>query len=491
MANLNLPTAQGGLNLKDSLDMMNERDCIQMDNIIPDVGVDRVRKGFIEISTDSTDILMSFNENGNEQVLTAITDTIFKLNTSTGVRTSLGTGFTTSNWLYTSFTDASGAIHTIMGNGVDIAQKYDGTTLANVGFTIPSGVILNKPLSFKNRMYFVDEGTMDLYYGGVQSISGTLTKFSVAGFFKLGGSIQAIANWTQDAGEGVDDLLVILSSEGEILLYRGISPESSDWSLRGVFRISKPIGTRCLTKLGGDLLIITQQGYFPLSSILNKDRANGVSISDKINPIVEGKDFEKKWSIHWYSKEGWILINAPSKVESYSYEQHILNYKTGAWCRFIGMDAESWLVINDNIYFCNSSGVFEANTGFKDNMLPITYYKQQAYNRFGTDSPKQVLRIKTRYATVGEFEFNKKINIDFKTGREQGAKITSTGKEAIWDEAIWDESFWTDEYLINSFKSGVSSRVGTYVSIGIFGRTNEELSFNSLGILLKVGNGDI
>ncbi len=488
---INLPTSNGGLNLRDSLDAMAINDCIQMDNLIPDVGVDRVRKGFTEISTDATDSLIGYNVVGSETVLTARTGTVYSLNVSTGTRTSLKTGLANSDWVYTSFTDGAGLVNVVMCNDADISQIYNGSTLANIGFTIPAGIVLSSPLSFKNRLYFVDNGTTDIYYGGVQATSGTLTKFSVGSFLKKGGTIKTIQNWTQDAGEGVDDLLVIISSEGEVLLYRGLSPVDSSWSLRGTFQISRPVGKRCATKMGGDLIIITEQGYFPLSQVLNQDRANRVAVSDKINPIMKDKDFnDSNWSINWFSKEGWVFVNSPSSTQ-YFHEQHVLNFKTGAWCRFIGMDALSWLVLGDKLYFCNSNGVFEANSGTTDNGSHITYYKQQAYSKFDTDNLKQIMRIKPRYGVVGGITFNKKINIDFKDGKVRTASSSQTGNQAVWDEAIWDESFWTDEYKIKSFKSSVSSRVGTFISLGIFGNTKEELTFNSLEVLLKVGNGDI
>ena len=155
------------------------------------------------------------------------------------------------------------------------------------------------------------------------------------------------------------------------------------------------------------------------------------------------------------------------------------------------MDALDWLVFGDRLFYCNTNGIYEANFGYTDNGSNITFYKQQAYNTFGTPNPKQLLRIKLRYGKIGQFEFNKRINVDFKDGTVRGAKVAQTGNQAVWDEAIWDEDFWTDEYAISSFKSAVSATVGSYISVGIFGNVKEETTFNSLGLLLKVGNGDI
>ena len=488
MPSTNLPSSSGGLNLRDSLDIMDARDCIQMDNIIPDNGSDKVRPGYVSLSTQASNTLIPY---GNSGLLSADGGIVHRIDTVTGVSTELKNTLLSDDWVHTSFTDGAGNIYTFIANGVDVAQRYNGSTLTDVGFTIPVGVKLDSPLSFKNRLYFVDEGTFNIYYGGVQSISGALTKFSVSSFFKRGGSIVALANWTQDAGFGMDDLFAIFSSEGEVLVYTGLSPADSNWSLRGLFQISSPIGKRCVERMGGDLLITTQQGYFPLSEVLSQDRANKVSVSDKINPVVLGKDFTKRWCIHWYSKAGWVIINAPSSTTGYQYEQHVMNIRTGSWCRFVGMDALDWAVVGDQLFFCNQSGIFEANKGTKDNGGYVTYYKQMAYNKFDSDMPKQALRIKPRYNTNNNIDFYKRVNVDFKQGSLTRVQTSVTGNVSLWDEAIWDVSFWSSENQINSFKASIYSTVGTYLSIGIWGQTSEELEFYSMGLLLKAGNGDI
>lgn len=497
-----IPTAQKGLNLKDKLDQMGIEYSFQMDNIIPEETADRVRKGSEKISDKATEILIGFNVVPNEAVIGANSDSIYEIDLGTGDTTDLNTGFTSSDWIQSYFTDGAGSGNVFICNGEDTPQRiFNDGTLQSVdfGFTVPTGAgsgldlqDLNYPLNFKNRMYFVEKDTANLYYGDVQAIAGELTQFSLDGFIRDGGSISAIANWTQDAGQGIDNILAIFTTEGEVLIYQGTSPEASDWQLRGNFRISRPIGRRFLSNLGGDLIVLTEQGYLPLSVVLNQDRANRVVISDKINPIVKGKDFTKNWSVHWFSKEGWILVNAPSSASQYKYEQHIYNTQTGGWCRFVGMDSLNWLAQQDRLFYCSSTGVYEANVGTTDNGKAITYINQRAYSKLNGERVKQPIRVKPRYESEGGLlESNIRYGIDFSLGIKQPLLSTGAGVSSFWDESIWDVNFWSDENIVEQFKATTFSNAGYYISLGVFGETSTDLEFYSTELLYRRGNGDI
>ena len=491
MTTVNLPSSSLGLNISDPLDNMPQDYAIQMDNLIPDNDGDRVRKGFVKVKNTGYKVLTSVNRDGTKLVLAATDSKIDVYDISdfdAVVQTK--TGFSSNNWVGVPFTDGSGGLHTIIANGVDTPQDYT-TSLADVGYTIPTGVLLDRPLAFKNRMYFIG-GDFDLYYSGLQSISGSLTKFSMGSYFRQGGKILTIANWTQDAGDGVNDLLVIVSTEGEVLIYSGTSPDSADWQMVGVFRIPRPIGKRCLTMLGADLICITEKGYLPLSSVLSDLRANRTTINRSIDGIVGDRNRNKNWDIFFYSKAGLLIVNAPSTVSGYAYEQHVLNFNTNAWCRFLGMDADSWCVCGDRIFFCNSNGIFEANKGYTDNGKSITFQVQKAYSQFGSPFKKQLMRIVPRYNSAGNPELYKRINVDFNEGKKSFIQLQrQSGYSSYWDEAIWDDAFWSEEFSAYYSRASVSSRTGNYISIGYYGRTKEELILYSTGLIIKNGQGHI
>lgn len=483
---LNLKSSQGGLNLRDSLDSMPERDCLQMDNLIPDVGTDKVRKGWEEVSTQMGEDLYSYNVVSNQKLLVLDRGSIYDLNVLTGVRTVLKSGLAKRVTQSALFTDAAGLVHMFIANGSNPVQDYNGTVIADAGYTGASN--LRSPLSFKNRMYFVEDNKFSIWYSEPKAIAGALTEFPVDNFFTRGGEISSINQWTQDGGEGMDDQFVIVSTEGEVLVYSGLSPADSSWSLKGRYNISKPLGLKSTLEQGGDVIVLTQQGVFPLSQVLSQDRANTVPVSDKINEALKDANVGDNWNIHFYSKEGWYIVNKPSGTQ-YKNEQLILNFKTLAWCRFLGYDALNWAILGDNLYFCNSRGVGKANTGFTDNGTDITYYKQQAYSQLGQVGIKQIQQVKPRFGTVGSLEINRRIGVDFKIGDAGTTKSTPTGVQTLWDEAIWDVDFWSDEFKIQSFKTTSFAPAGDFISIGFFGEVDEETSFSSTEAQVSVGNG--
>ena len=490
--NINLGASIGGLNLADPLDNMNPNYAIQMDNIIPDPTGDKVRSGHIKLVSGVFTKIIPVPIAGAEKIITAKDDTLYVYDPSDWTTNpTTKDEFTSDEWTSCSFVDGSGTQHIFLANGVDTPQDYTTANgLSDTGFTT-TGLTLDSPLSFKNAMYFVG-GDFDIYYGGTQAISGELKKFSVGSFFKKGGKILTIQNWTQDAGQGINDIFVIISTEGEVMLYAGSNPDEDDWHTLGVFNIPRPIGKNCCEMVGADIIIITENGYLPLSRVLSDLRANRTAISSKINPVVYGRDFTKNWEIHFYSKNGWLIINAPSLLSGYSYEQHVLNLNTNAWCRFLGMDGQSWCVLFDKLYFCNAQGIFQADVGTTDNGNWIIFQIQKAYNNFGTPNRKQLMRIVPRFSSYAENEVYKRINANFKEGRNRVLlNQTNYGYASYWDTSIWDVNYWSDEYTAYTTRASVTSRTGSFISVGLYGRTKAELTFYSTGLILKVCEGHI
>ena len=483
-----LSSSYGGLNVADALDNMQPQYAIQMDNIIPDVDGDRVRKGYIKKLSTATSVLIPILRGNTKKLIGAHVQDLTVYN-NFQVESSK-TGFSSDNWTYADFTDGSGAVHTILANGSDTPQDYT-SSLSDVGYTLTGFPSLDCPLAFKNRLYFIS-GDWSIAYSGVQSISGNLTSFEMGSYFKKGGKLLSIANWTQDAGNGADDLFVLISTEGEVLIYTGTSPESDDWRMIGTFSIAKPVGKRCWAQLGADLILITQRGYFPLSSVLSDLRANRALLNQKIDGITQGRDFTKRWEIHYRPSTNWLIVNVPSDTGIYSYEQHICNLNTNAWCRFVGMDANSWAVLGDELYFCNGQGIFQADTGTTDEGANITFCLQKAYNNFGTPLKKQLMRVVPHYYSTTDETIYKKILSDFGNGKNRVfVHRENSGISTYWDTAIWDESFWSDEINVHSTRGSVTSKVGNYISVGYYGRVRNEFIIYSTGLIIKQATGHI
>jgi hypothetical protein len=64
----------------------------------------------------------------------------------------------------------------------------------------------------KERLYFVEENTLNFWYLGANAISGAATSFPLGAIARNGGYIMAMGTWTLDAGYGVDDYAVFITN---------------------------------------------------------------------------------------------------------------------------------------------------------------------------------------------------------------------------------------------------------------------------------------
>ena len=153
----------------------------------------------------------------------------------------------------------------------------------------------------------------------------------------------ALGSLTLDTGVGVDDLLAICMSRGDVLIYAGTDPSTANaWQISGQYKLGPVIGDRPLVKLGGDLIAITSDGYIPLacSSSAPGREQRQLAISDKIAPTVTQAvaNFGSAagWQAILFSEANWLLFNVPEDDGGSRFIQHTMNVQTGAWCSASG-----------------------------------------------------------------------------------------------------------------------------------------------------------
>lgn len=265
--NLNLPAPTGGLNTRDAESNMEVTDAINMDNWWPGQGSVYTRKGFtIYVSglTGNVETLIEYNVGTVRKFLCANNGHINDITDSASV-SSLGSSFGSDRWQYIS----SGA-NILLLNGVDTPQVFDGTSLSNS--TISGSGLTPANLDgvniHKNRVYLWDTDAQDFWYGGINAIGGTFTKFQLGLVAPFGGNLISMQTWNLDGGDGVDDLALFLMSSGDAILYSGSNPgDSASWSLVGIYKIGRPLSIRAAKKIGGDVAIITDQDFVLFSQV--------------------------------------------------------------------------------------------------------------------------------------------------------------------------------------------------------------------------------
>ncbi|MDI3463632.1 MAG: hypothetical protein OJF50_002453 [Nitrospira sp.] len=500
------PAPVGGWNARDSLASMRPTDAVELVNWFP-------RPSYVEMRPGCTPHMTAFpstvktlavyrKTDGTQEFFAFTADGVHEAtfggqnNGSTIVARTNGKhqwdnfGDGTNNWL-------------IAFNGVDKPFYWNGTTYTLVdGASSPAitGITTTEIVScavFKERLFLIRNNTLEFDYLPAGVVGGAASTFNLASIASLGGYLMAMAVWTRDAGNGPDDYAVFLTSEGEALVYAGTDPNSATtWSLVGTFRISKPLGRRCVLKYGADPIILTQSGAFPLSSLLaSGDERQKFALSFKIQNAFSQAAAENFDTFGWcmvsFTEQDAIIVNRP-RTEDGPHEQYVMNTISKAWCKFIGWHAEDFVVFDRDLYFCRGSSIYRAWTGVdqsgnpmtSDNGDAITYSARQAYQDFGIPSKKKPVLFQPIMQANKLLNYSTGIDVEFED-REQFAITTVAQSDAFrWDVSSWDEAKWASANNIIQQWSGTACWPGRWLS-GKLKIVSDSVSGQWLGSVMR------
>ena len=269
----------------------------------------------------------------------------------------------------------------------------------------------------------------------------------------------AMGTWTLDAGYGVDDYAVWITSQGEVLVWRMTDPtDANSIFLIGVYYIGAPIGRRCMEKYKGDLLVITQEGLVPLSAGLQSSRLDPrVFLTDKIQRAISqsislyGSNFG--WQVIAFPKENVLILNVPIQ-EGQSQEQYVMNTISQAWGRFTNLEANCWALFNDDLYFGGNNQVGHAWNSYDDLGEPIVGSILQAFNYFGQKGMlKRFTMMRPTFYCNGAPSIQGNINVDFDVSPPVSNLNTMPIVGAIFDISVFDEAqFAPDPALANRWQ---------------------------------------
>lgn len=444
----------GGLNARDPISAMDEQDAVILENMFPGTSDVEVRKGSAAHATGLPDIvetLMVYNTFTGQTLFAVSSGAIFNATNATAVGTAAVTGLTNSQLQHTNFTDTNGAQWLYTVNGADAPNVWSGSAWVTVtGSSSPAltGMTPANAVNIgvhANRIWFIKKDSMSAFYLPVGLAGGSATEFDLGPVFRLGGKLIASGSWTLDAGEGMDDHTVFVTDKGEAAVYKGTDPSSANtWAKVGTYRLAKPIGYRCFVKYAGDLVLITTDGFYPLSKALQTERGQNQAISDKIRPLVLADaalySTQNGWEGLFYPGAPFLLFNVPDTTQR---KQYVMNTITGAWAKFTGWSAYSWALFNEELYFGGDTIVDKAYTNYTEKGDNITWDALQAYSYYKT--PGRVKRFTlARPVILADGPVGVRMGMAYDYGNQEvSSDITVTASTAgLWDSGTWDSSTW-------------------------------------------------
>lgn len=385
-----------------------------------------------------------------------------------------------NRWQWCNHTTSAGAFLFLV-NGSDAAIHYNGSswvapTITGISSSDAIGVI-----SHKKRLWFVIKDSTKGAYLGTEAVAGAASEFQFGSLFTRGGYLLAIATWTRDGGSGADDYFVAISSRGQVAVYQGTDPSSANtWALVGVFDVPIPIGKRCFTRFGGDVLLTTAEGVFPLSQLLSVDQSQSsrVAISERISQAFNEAALSYQNNFGWeacvYSKGTRLIVNIPTS-ENATAKQYVMNTLTGAWCEYDNHNANTWCVYNDNLYFAGQDGdIYKADTGSADIDVPISAVGQTAYSAFGAPNIKRFSMVKPLVTATGSNRPALGVSTDFVETSTLSTPIAVTAAGGrTWDSGVlWDGgATWGGSDVVQSSEWTSLGALGTFGSIKFTAQT--------------------
>jgi hypothetical protein len=452
-----MPAPLRGLNARDSLANMGEGYALTLENWYPRTSYLEVRGGTANHLTGMTGVpktLAVYNKLDGTSKMYAVTSAgIFDATTAGAVGANL-LARTNGKHQYINYGNGTNN-YIIMVNGVDKPAYFDGTTWTAVdNVTVPALTGLTTTsivnvFASKGRLYFIEKNSLSFWYLAAGVVGGALTEFPLDSIAQKGGYLVAGATWTFDGGDGIDDAVVLVTSEGEIIVYRGTNPSSaSAWSMVGRFDLGRPLGYRCLQKYMGDLLLITESGAFPLSqslqsSTVNKEAAITNIIENDItqDAISYGANFG--WEMTLLPSQSALILNVPITEDS-SHEQYVMNTITKSWCKFTNWNAETFCEFNGDLYYATSTKIVKAWSGTSDLGSNIVATAKSSFSYFGSPGQQKHFTMFRPVLNVnGSVAFNTGLDVDFKdTAILDTANYTVT-TAAVWDTAYWDLNYWS------------------------------------------------
>ena len=472
---------------------MPPTDAITFDNWFPDIGRVRIRNGDTlyasSVGDSAVGTLAEYHFGTTKKFIAAGSGGVYDV-TGGGSATPIATGFGSSRWQTVAFNN-----RLLMFNGTDTAQSYNGTSITAAGWT-GTGLDATKLIQgavWKQRAFAIEDGTLSAWYGAVGGITGAMAEFDVSEYAN-GGTLAAVNTWSRDQGDGPDDLLVFLTTEGQALIYSGSGPEEADFGLVGIYSFPPPIGNRCTVRVGGELVLITQGGFFPLSSALAQQFADqSAALSDKIRGAVRDAAQDNSalfgWEGVYIPGESQLVFNVPNSATT--FVQFVRNTITGAWCRFVDRNMLTQAIYDAVLYGgCLGGNVWRLDDGTTDasqSGSAIRAEARQAFNNMGAPAQqKRVTAVRPYLNSTGTLSYSVGFDVDFTRRTLQASLQTIESDGTPWEEQNilwenWDEAWGTGAGPIAQwFSFGV---LGRWLSLHMLASSSVAVRWYSTDIL--------
>jgi hypothetical protein len=462
------PAPRKGLFTSQNLAISIPETAIVLENWTPTLSGIKVRGGSPRFATiDNTNTepvrsMMSYVGASTRKLFAADATNIFDITSPADkdVAPSADVSSQTSGYYSHVNISTSGGFYMYAVNGDDYPQLYDGSTWQQVtdvstpfaitGLSTSQLQALSHVGVYRSRLVFAESGSLNIHYLPADSVGGAAGTLSLKGVFGEGGEILFTTTWSLDSGDGLDDKLVVVTTEGEVAIYENDFADAS-FNKVGVYNITPPMGKNAFIKAGGDPIIATKTGMVPVSQAVTKDPA-ALSLSAISYP------FEDKWleGVKNRSSLPWEVVKWPDKDLAYVSQPidsdddealcFVVNLLTGAWSTYKGWDTRCFALHDSQLYFgSNDSKVKKAElTGYDDDDQAYLCKYAGAWDHLNVvGATKTVRQARAIFRTSNDFLPQISGSVDYATSFPSAPNaVALEASDSLWDSGLWDEAVW-------------------------------------------------
>jgi hypothetical protein len=449
---VSLPAPVNGINASRALLDMEPTDARQVKNYFPQPSYVELRPGFsrhVGAIPADVETLAEWAGAGDSKLFAAAGTAIYDVTVATSsVGASSVSGLTNARFQSVMFS-AGGGDYLVMVNGADGVRTYNGTGWSNQSAAISSVTASNfiNVASWGGRLWFVKSNDTRAYYLNSAAIAGSSSAIDLGAVWRLGGALKFITPLSTDSGDGVNDMIAFISTQGEVAVYQGSDPAvANTFALVGVYRIGNPIGDRCVYRFAGDAVVATKNGAVSLLSAMRLDPAQegDTALTRKIKePItldaaVYGGNYG--WQMFIYPNNNMAFINVPTSTGM--SHQWVMNTIHGAWAYFDSINALCWGLYQGRCFFGAGGVVYEFDDdSYSDNGAAISGEIAWSYSTFRSPRSKRFTAFRALVRASGNPQTRIGLDLDY-----EDASVTDTTSvevtAALWDSATWDLSEW-------------------------------------------------
>ena len=359
---------------------------------------------------------------------------------------------------------------------------------------------LRHVMVWKNRLWFCAKDSATAYYLPVNSVAGDLEPIYFGPRFRYGGSLVGLYSWTLDGGTGIDDLIVGISTSGDVVIYQGTDPTSaSTFSLKGVWYIGAvPPGRRVASDFGGDLFVLSTNGCIPMSKIVagglvrDPDLYATQKIANLFNALMTEKRTYEGWELRIHPEDNTLIITVPV-LPGQDREQLTMSLATKGWARHRGVPMNCTETWQGHLYFGTTDGKVCVNSGtLDDGTDAINFTLITSYQNMGSANKKRVQLVRPHFVTDGtapaylvgtRYDFNLAELNDTPSAVSFGT-VTQGWDVSLWDQGLWDGGANAN---VSSATFGGGLGIGTSVSFVLKGTARGSATFVGFDVGVEQG----